>query len=104
MSVAGDVRVGLVLEGADEFKVQVVRAADSLDRIANKMDDYARSTEKARRANSVVSTSIREMALNMELARLTIANLSAGLTALPEPCLNRPPFSIRRLCFWLASM
>ena len=35
MSVAGDVRVGLVLEGADEFKVQVVRAADSLDRIAN---------------------------------------------------------------------
>ncbi|MCF5728935.1 tape measure protein [Aeromonas veronii] len=92
MSVAGDVRVGLVLEGADEFKVQVVRAADSLDRIANKMDDYARATEKARRANSIVSTSIREMALNMELARLTIANLSAGLTALPRALLEQASF------------
>lgn len=92
MGNAGDVSVGLILEGADEFRVQVTRAADSLDRIASKMESYERATDRVRGSSSRVATGVREMALNLELARMTIANLTTGLVALPKAILDQASF------------
>ncbi|MFK8771723.1 tape measure protein [Aeromonas caviae] len=92
MSAVGDVKVSLVLDGADEFKVQVTRAADSLDKISSKMDGLGRASQRAQRDTWALGSSFREMAFNMELARLTITNLTLGLTALPRAILEQASF------------
>ncbi|GJA98196.1 tape measure protein [Aeromonas caviae] len=92
MSAVGDVKVSLVLDGADEFKVQVTRAADSLDKISSKMDGLGRASQRAQRDSWALGSSFREMAFNMELARLTITNLTLGLTALPRAILEQASF------------
>ncbi len=92
MSAVGDVKVSLVLDGADEFKVQVTRAADSLDKISSKMDGLGRASQRAQHDSWALGSSFREMAFNMELARLTITNLTLGLTALPRAILEQASF------------
>lgn len=89
MSTAGDIRVGLILEGAATFKVDATRAANALESIAERMDKMAAAASRANKQQANMLSGLRNYALNLELARVTVMNLTAALTTLPSSILEQ---------------
>lgn len=92
MSTAGDIKVGLILEGAATFKVDAARAANALEAIAERMDKMAAATSRAHKQQANMLSGLRNYALNMELARVTVMNLTAALTSIPKAVLEQSSF------------
>jgi tape measure domain-containing protein len=92
MSTAGDIKVGLILEGAAAFKADATRAANALESIAQRMDSMGAAASRAKNQQRQLISGFREYALNMELARVTVLNLTAAITSLPSAILSQGSF------------
>lgn len=84
MASAGNISVSLVLDGADQFKLKIDQIATNLDKMTGAMVRQTAASRRVHQSHDILNGSFRNMALNIELTRLSVLTLSNVLGFLPK--------------------